>query len=292
MFPIHNPAQQSFEWLCHRNGVAEADFAAVAVGMRHHVQRIRTLYRQPIGRVIPYDDGSFRAAYLVAYFPYYIEPVFHVLQAANLPNSLFATGTLKAAFFGGGPCPEALGLAAYLRNRAPRLTSVEATVFDRQPGWNPVQQGLLQSMLPSYASSQTNFTMNSKQCDVVECVNLRCSCGVGDMDVIIAQNFLTEVYMDRSRAMDTFERLIRRSSCRYLVFIENNYPEVKGLMNELSAFLCDKGLTESRPVAETSTIRPNFILPQVMQQSLFIGTDGLIAKKMVHFHHMVLEIAR
>ncbi|HIJ80289.1 MAG TPA: hypothetical protein HPP76_01110 [Desulfuromonadales bacterium] len=292
MFPTHNPAQQVFNWHCRSNNIPEAKFTDAAVDMQEHVYRIRKLYNMPIGRTIPYNEIDFRSAYLLAYFPYYIEPICHVLEAAKLPDSLFASGTLKAAFFGGGPCPEALGLAAYLRKRARRLANVEATVFDRQPGWNMIHQELVPSMMPYYKSGNTTFKLNSRSCDVVECLARQCTCGVADKDIIIGQNFLAEVYTDRSKAIDTFERLIRRSTCRYLVFVENQYDEVKSLMNELSAHLYDNGLTVNRPVAQTTTIRPNFRLPQVMQQHLFVGSDGLRPKYNVHFHHMVFEIAR
>ena len=292
MFPSHDPAQQVFKWHCHSNNIPAANFAGAAVDMQEHVYRIRKLYNMPIGRTIPYDESDFRAAYLLAYFPYYIEPICHVLEAANLPESLFSTGTLKASFFGGGPCPEALGLAAYLRRRAPHLANVEATIFDRQPGWNTIQQELVPSMLDSYRSVNTNFALNSRQCDVVECLARQCTCGVADKDIIIGQNFLAEVYQDRTKAIKTFERLIERSSCRYLVFVENQYTEVKGMMNHLSSYLHAKGLTINRPAAKTTTIRPNFRLPQVMRQHLFVGSDGLIPRYKVHFHHMVLEIAR
>lgn len=292
MFPPHDPAQQAFNWHCRSNNISEPNISCAAVNMQEHVYRIRKLYGMPIGQTIPYDDADFRAAYLLAYFPYYIEPICHVLEGAELHDSLFDTDTLKAAFFGGGPCPEALGLAAYLRKRAPRLANVEATAFDRQLGWNPIQQELVPSMLPSYKSGHTTFALNSRSCDVVECLARQCTCGVADMDIIIGQNFLTEVYTNRTRAIETFERLIMRSKCRYLVFVENTYDQVKDLMNDLSAHLYGKGLTKAKPTAETKTIRPNFRLPQVMQQHLFIGCDGLIPKYSVKFHHMVLEIAR
>jgi hypothetical protein len=292
MFPAHNPAQQAFNWHCRSNNISDVNSNGAAVDMREHVSRIRKHYKQPIGRTLPYGDADFRAAYLLTYFPYYIEPVYHVLEAANLPDSLFASGTLKVAFFGGGPCPEALGLAAYLRRRAPRLTRVEATVFDRQSGWDLVQQELVPSMVASYKSESTTFDLNSRSCDVVECLARQCTCGVAEMDVITAQNFLTEVYPNRTRAIATFERLIRRSKCRYLVFIDNTYDQVKDLMNDISGHLYDQGLTTTRPIAETRSIMPNFRLPPIMQQHLFIGGDLLQPKYKVHFHHMVLEIAR
>ena len=292
MFPAHNPAQQAFNWHCRNINVSVTDCTSVAVDMREHVSRIRKLFRQPIGRTLPYDNADFRAAYLLAYFPYYIEPVYHVLEAAKLPDTFFASGSLKAAFLGGGPCPEVLGLAAYLRWRAPRLSSVDATVFDRQSGWSSIQQELVPSMVASYKSGETTFNLNSRSCDVVECLARECTCGVANMDIIIAQNFLTEVYLDRTRAIETFERLIQRSKCRYLVLIDNNYDQVKDLMNALSFHLHDRGLTKSRSIAETKSIMPNFRLPQVMQQQLFIGGESLQPKYKVHFHHMVLEIAR
>ncbi len=63
-------------------------------------------------------------------------------------------------------------------------------------------------------------------------------------------------------------------------------------MNELSAHLYEKGLTTAKPVAGTTTIHPNFRLPQVLQQHLFTCEDGLKPKSKVTFHHIVLEIAR
>lgn len=101
---------------------------------------------------------------------------------------------------------------------------------------------------------------------------------------------LAEVY--KKRAIDTCERLIRRSTCRYLVFVDNNYSEVKRLMNEISAHLFSRGLTTSQPHAETSETRANFRLPKVLLQNLFTGEDGLMPRFKVKYHHLVLEIKR
>jgi hypothetical protein len=70
------------------------------------------------------------------------------------------------------------------------------------------------------------------------------------------------------------------------------YDEVKELMNDLSRYLYGKGLTTRKTMASSSEISPNFQLPQVMKQHLFTGENGLIARKYVKYHHMVLEIAR
>ena len=292
MFPTHIPAQQAFNWHCQSNKVSDTNLTLSASSMREPVQHIRKLYSQPIGRMLPYEDPEFRAAYLLAYFPYYIEPIYHVLQKAELPGSFFNKSTLKAAFFGGGPCPELLGLAAYLKKKAPRLAAVEATVFDKQLGWNHIQEELIPSMLPSYKSGHTSLSLKNKSCDVIGCLKRECTCGIADKDIIIAQNFLTEVYTEKQTAMETFERLINRSECRYLVFVDNMYDEVKNMMNELSNYLHNKGLTKQLVRAETTKISPKFRIPEVMRQNLFTGENGLKTKYTVKFHHMVLEIAR
>jgi hypothetical protein len=76
-----------FSWLCTRNNIPEANYAVAATGMREHVRKIRRLYRNPIGFRLPYDDAFFRAACLLTYFTYYIEPVYHVLREARFPGS-------------------------------------------------------------------------------------------------------------------------------------------------------------------------------------------------------------
>ena len=63
---------------------------------------------------------------------------------------------------------------------------------------------------------------------------------------------------------ELFEGIIRRSNCRYLVFVENSYDE----------------------------IRPDIELPEVLSRHLFTGESGLIAQKYVKHHSMVIEIAR
>jgi hypothetical protein len=287
-----NPLQSVFTWLCQQNNIPPSNQADAAAGMRGHVANARRLYLQPIGRQLPYHDPHFRAAYLLAYFPYYIEPIFHVLQSAEIPDSLFDNGRLNLALFGGGPCPELLGLAYWLRQRAPQLGSVNALVFDREPGWSAIQEGLIPAMLDDYRSRETRVTLAGHGCDVVECLTRDCSCGVADRDLIVSQNFLTELYTKRHLAISTFERVIQTSRCRYLLFVENRYEAVRELMDNLAADLFSKGLT-TKPVRAASSHRiAGFSLPPLLREHLFIGQDGLIPRRNIKYHSMVLEVRR
>jgi hypothetical protein len=127
---------------------------------------------------------------------------------------------------------------------------------------------------------------------MIGCKVAACGCGVAGSDIVIAQNFLTEVYENRDQAIQNFESLVRGSSCRYLVFIENNYPETMRLMNDIAEHLYKKGLALAPAKASSKVIRPNFSQPEILSRHLYANEDGLRARKNVKFHHLVIEIAR
>lgn len=291
MFPRHNPAQQAFSWYCEFSGATQNQIAAAA-HLRTPVKRLRNLYRQPVGRSFPYDNLDFKFAYLMAYFPAYIEPLYHTLSASGIDAKIFNKRRIKASIFGGGPCPELLGMAAFLRKAAPDLAEAEITVFDRETSWQIVQKTMIPNMLPAYASPRTSFSINSRTCNVVDCFSEVCDCGVYGSDLIIAQNFLTELYANRERAIKTFEGLIQWSGCRYLIFVDNHYDETKAMMSDIAKHLHSNGFAKTHAQVFTDEITPNIELPEILAQHLFTGEDGLIARKHVKFHRMVIEIAR
>jgi len=294
MFQEHNPAQYTFDWYCNLIGANQSNVVQAAERLQGIVKQTREDYRSPFGKSFAYGQTSFQHGYLLAYFPYYIEPLYHTLKTANLPERFFAKDRLQVSFFGGGPCPEALGLAAYLRESAPNLSAVDISIFDRENTWNTVQQGLLPQMLPHYAAGKTRYSIQNHNCNVAACDAGKCSNSseVTGSDLIIAQNFLSEVQKDGDRTVDTFEKIVRRSNCRYLVFVENNYGENKELLDMINRRLWSKGLSTGLAKIEYQHTRPNFVLPRILQENLFTGESGLMEKKNVKFHFMVIEIAR
>ena len=294
MFQGHNPSQQAFDWYCHRIGVTEGDRVAAAVELREPVKKLRDDYREPFGKNFAYGNIIFQHSYLVAYFPYYIEPLYRVLRSADIPQSLFSEGKIEVSFFGGGPCPESLGLAAYLKEKAPELQVVDVKIFDREYSWSSIQQKLLPQMFPEYGFDKTAFSVHSCGCNVLRCDAKKCHnrLAVVDSRIIVAQNFLSEVQTDAEKAINTFAGIIRRSKCRYLVFIENNYDENKGLLGKINQHFYQQNLSNGLAKINYDEIRPDIELPEVLRRHLFTWEDGLKPKKNVKYHSMVIEIAR
>ncbi|UFS72493.1 hypothetical protein LPW11_09930 [Geomonas sp. RF6] len=294
MFPSHNPYPQLFSWLCATNGIPEDKIALAARDMQHFVRQARGMFHMPLGKRMPYDEGRFRGAYLLAYFPYYIEPLYYTMELAKLQFAERPEGTMKAAFLGGGPAPEVLGLAAYLRDHARHITGIRATVFDREPGWGKVQQELLPLLAPGYSSHPERLTLAHQPCDVAACTTCGSPCDaiLSDTDFIVSQNFMTEIYADRERAFATFRNIIAKSRCKAIVFIENAYHDIFKFMAELAARLHAEGLTVKRGEPVATVIRPRFPLPETIRTNLFTGEEWLIPKTSVKFHRMCLFIKR
>ena len=92
---------------------------------RPHICRLRDAYRRR--RPVDYNDPDLQEAYLLAYYPHYIELLFEVL--ASLENDCQAqlnrNEDLHACFFGAGPAPELVGLAAYCDEHCESVKTIE-----------------------------------------------------------------------------------------------------------------------------------------------------------------------
>jgi len=294
MITAHNPYPTVFNWLCAANNIPADRQPNVATAMKQFVRQARETFYHPMGRKVPYNDGYFRGAYLLAYFPYYIEPVYHALE---LEKSTFAErpdGVMKALLLGGGPCPEALGLAAYLRDHAPHITAIHGTVFDREKGWGKVQHELVPLLAPAYCGDRLKLSLAHRQCDIVNCGDCGASCDsvLAETDYILSQNFLTEIYTDRKKAYQTLRNIIVKSKSRSIQFIENAYKEIFQVMGEVAGRLHAEGLTKYPGKPKSAAIRPRITIPDTLLKHLFTGESWLIPKRNVKFHHMKLWITR
>lgn len=294
MFTVHDPYPQIFSWLCATNNIPDDKHPHAAAAMRRFVSHAREMYYLPMGKRMPYGDGHFRGAYLLAYFPYYIEPIYYTLASDKTAFAQRPNGVMKVAFLGGGPAPESLGLAAYLRDHAPHITTIQGTVFDREKGWDKAQQELIQILAPQYLRKNGHLSLNQKSCNLVKCEECaaRCESLLSEIDFIVSQNFLTEIFTDREKAFHTIRNIIVKSKAKGIVFIENAYDDILAFMAELSNRLYTEGLTTQKVIPTETLIRPQVTIPDTLLDNLFIGESGLIPKKKVKFHRMHLRIKR
>lgn len=93
--------------------------------LKPFVKKLRSAYKRDTIN-IDYADKGIQSAYLLAYFPHYTDMIFKIFQqhgdAIGIPSHL--------SLFGGGPCPEVIGLLRYIDVITPPYSSLAVKAYD------------------------------------------------------------------------------------------------------------------------------------------------------------------
>lgn len=288
-FPTHDPYSLILPWLYEINKIPREKIPDALKRMKPHIKEARKKFRESLVIPLGYEDKIFRGVYLIAYFPYNIEPVFYALANSSINFSTLIGDKVTAAFFGGGPCPELLGLCTFLKRYYPRIRHIEALIFDREKGWDRTHRALKEKFLPYYWGK--TIELRQIYCNIVKCKDLECFCeeDLSKTDIIIAQNILTEVYRNREKCIETFKWIFQISSNKIAVFVDSINNEISKFMSDISETLYKEHIIRKQVTPKLDHIKPNFSIPDILQKFIFDGSDGLILKKYVKFNSLVIS---
>ena len=120
---------------------------------RNDVKKLRESYAKPFCDT-DYNDYEIRKAYMIAYYPYYIEPARYVVENFVVP--MFNEPELH--FFACGPCPELYGTLLALRDKNFR-GKIFVNTYDVESEWSLYcTYNLCEEILPiEYWGFQSNF---------------------------------------------------------------------------------------------------------------------------------------
>ena len=115
--------------------------SAEAADIQSSVRMLRRGYRQSVCDSY-YEREEARRAYMIAYYPYYIEPA-RQLVSSQVVVALRAQRehypVLRLAYFAAGPCPELYGTMQAVC-QTDLYERAEVTVLDAEAGWRPQQE--------------------------------------------------------------------------------------------------------------------------------------------------------
>jgi|GEM_PF-3159517 len=145
---------------------------------------------------IDYNDRKMQIAYMLCYFPWYIENVFQTLSFID-PEHLrdIFRGHLKVNLYGCGPAPDFLGLLAYVNRHFRGETSTIEPYFFERVDWGYWRTFCLEELAPNYCDGIAVFphqcSFNLLECDKVE--YLKSFPSIMDSKLHIFQNCATEL---------------------------------------------------------------------------------------------------
>lgn len=292
----HDPYGPLLDELCKRNDNDNEELFRESLRITQPaIRALRAAYRNCPSRA-DYSDPTTRAAYLIAYYPYYIEPLYHVLHQLpdDFAKTLFNYPKLRACFLGAGPAPEALGWLSFLHETCPDVTSVTAYLFDLHvDGWRTGQEITRYHLKEQYWPGK-ELILIPHACDMlgVDFINSQwADRAIKIAHLYVMQNSINEYIGKEKEFIRNFERLFEATQPGALfVIIDLDFEPIKNLIRLTERHITRRNLGEVIiPVKDIrETVTSSIVLPQILKEELFLDEDGLRAKRHTHFYFSVL----
>jgi len=185
---------------------------------------------------VMYEDRYIRAAYMLLYFPFYIEPIYYVIKPyfRNIvkPN----VSELKVCFIGGGPLPELLGLGKVI-STINFIKKINCTVLDIFPHWTTERVCCTKPMLDEdYFGGECiihheKFDLWNENMIVPDIIR--------EADLVISQNCINDCPREAENILNNNFRRIWKNlkTGSSLVVIDLYYSSVKNLLLNLQGIV-------------------------------------------------------
>ena len=251
-----------------------------------------------------YSDKDICDAYMLAYYPYYIEPARYVVENFVAPNFDYAFYELELNFFACGPCPELYGTLLALRDKNFH-GKVCVNTYDAEWLWIAYQDYityfLCKEILPiEHWTFYPNFFVGDSLSFPKYIVDFNGH--YTQRRIFFLQNYLSHM-PDTPKAVEKFlswfQKLLHygdRRDC--FVFIDLNYNSTATVFRRLvdEEFLAKNDLYKVAAHipddGEPLTIRHGDTI-KALRDNIFTDTfesgSGLIQKKRTNFYFVVLK---
>jgi len=268
---------------------AKISFEQYLHSLQEAAKHLRQSYKSNQVRV-DYSDRKIQAAYLILYYPHYVQMTLEILR---LSPELFSFGKqINACFFCSGPCSEIAGLAQFLTEHGQNTESLVVNVYDiAADAWKPSRTLTKNFILPrlwrgNISGRTTNFnlcSMNAFQpiAEVIE-----------NCDLFIFQNCLNEIW-NTSATRDNIQFLLDRApldSC--IIIADLMYDQNRQIIQEITEIAKSRNdykIIQRSEGLEIASLFGRKTIPSIVTQNLLTGEDGLIPRSKIKFLFLVIR---
>ncbi|MGD2181845.1 hypothetical protein [Lusitaniella coriacea] len=263
----------------------KGSFENYLTSLQASVRELRNTYRSSYVDV-DYSRPAIQAAYLIAYYPHYVEMNLEILRL--LSSELSYDREIKACFFGAGPCPELVGLVQLLTERSLKTKRITVNAYDiASDTWTLSREITRKFIVPNLWRGR--LTLNSQSLDF----NRKKSffviqSNLQDCNLFIFQNCLNEI-VERSVLLENVEFLINNiSRGSFIIFADLLYKQnliVFEAIGKMVSSRYDFEIFQERTLTITSSLR----IPRAIANNLLTGKRGLIPRSKTNFMFLALR---
>lgn len=266
----------------------KGSFENYLISLQASVRELRRSYWSS-SVTVDYSRPAIQAAYLIAYYPHYVEMSLEILRL--LSSELSYNREVKTCFFGAGPCPEVTSLAQFLVERSPNTKKITANVYDiASDTWTLSREITRKFIVPNLW--QGKVTLNSQHLDF----NQKKSFGIiqpclESYNLFVFQNCLNEI-VERTVILENIEFLLDNvPSGSFVIFADLLYTQ-NFIMFEAIGKMVNTRSDLEMCQQRTLRITPSLTIPRVLAKNLLTGKHGLIPRSRINFMFLALRKGR
>jgi len=297
-FPPHDPYPHLFNILVpgyNQNPGKLPEFLEIKKGAFKHL--IDTYSGGNLDITEHYNDEDFQAAYILYYYPYYLETIYRELKDLDTTSILDRTsGNLGVCFYGCGAAPEYLGTLKYISSHLMNCKKLSAYFFEKN-SWDQIREKCIKTLSRQYCDNpDLRVKTWINHIDLLAFADKEQLAGYPEIrssDIHIFQNCLRDLLKNgenSEKVAQVIENLFATlKPGSILIFTEMYYPNV---MNKLKKITSDISKTDScrivKPVSEKITYYPKFHKPPALGQ-YFRSTTGKNRMKTHYFSFIAMK---
>ncbi|MBP0030801.1 hypothetical protein [Roseofilum sp. Guam] len=234
---------------------------------------------------VNYSDPSTQAAYLIRYYPHYVQMTYEILQQCS---KTFAFGKkINACFFGSGPCPEVAGLAQFLTKYYPQTKEIFVHVYDIASDQWALSRAITKDfVLPNLWKGQ--FSGNAHHLDLCSANSFESvSEAIENSHLFVFQNCLNEIW-NISTTKENIKILLECAPLNsFIVIGDLRYAQNRYILEDIAEFV-QRNHDYQIIMLDELDIPSSLRIPQMVTENLLTSVGGLVPRSHIKFMFLVI----
>ncbi|WP_419546340.1 hypothetical protein [Microcystis sp.] len=247
---------------------------------------------------VDYSNYNTQAAYLLAYYPHYVEMTYRALESLqqkdpSLMQLVFDKKHLKVCLFCAGAAPEALGLLSFVRQFYPEVKSIVIYSYDLYSDtWRTSQditKNIINNCFKDYHFALLTRTLNINYVkDVTKIMPT-----IESTDIFMLQNCLNEL---KTNQLQSIIFLLNYQPERSLLLINDlkKHKIAQNMERQIQSKISYTKLESKREYnqeifrqfAGGNDFKSSLKLPSILRENLLTGEDGLIPREKTSYSYV------
>lgn len=275
--------------------------------VRNAIIELRNSYASNVCTPL-YHREEIRKAYMIAYYPYYIKPIYDLVtdvlhtdlgQQSSLEywgeraigfdgEDFGAVNPIELTYIAGGPCPELYGTVKALKDIG-LDNDISAQIYDIEESWRDFQNITLELCKDYYGKNiSLEFSSNYNALDLSN-QDLK-----NEHGILFIQNYLSHV-RNEEKFMQSFEAMLNSNRFDKIIILDLNYNATENIFEEI----CDKDFmsrhslstilkhtpSDGDPITATHE-NPSYGIQKIFNRNI----DGIhYPKKYTRYYYVALQ---